>query len=482
MLAPEKPRNLAHLLGQLPAKASCLIDHMRDLIQKFVDKGLMEFSFVHNLLWEYTQEIVKEVVDVTAAAGKKSRIDDLVNQLVESGPKLMSTKPGAKAMCLIVTHSGVKERKRIMKTLKGHTLESLLHDSAFLAILRLVDVTDDTVTVQKSLLEEIRSPLADIKYTATGEIIGTPYPPLISIAKHRNGNKLLLRLLAPERKCLEPGDESDLFATVPSSSKKLPVMRRREHLAYLKVPLVQVCAQYAGDLVRCRAGGRVLEEVVRTFFPASTLDSVARIFAGLEVQVADTSEEDMRAFDAGDEDEEEEDEDEEEAKDEEGEEEEQVDEENVGGSGDEDAEEMEVDEEEAEVEEAQLNVKIAPVAELLPIQEDPVAHLLLKKILLFEVSICISLNPFPFQSSLGLSYPSTLHSPNLAHDITSPCNMLNYYRPQQSCSPAQEQRLQLRRGLMERCWSTHLCGFRVRQAAAVGSQVCSCDTLMKQAA
>ena len=128
VLAPDLPRNLIHLLEMLPGKESSLVDHMRDLTQKFVDKGLMEFSFVHNLLWEYTQQIVKDV-DVTAIAGKKSRIDDLVNQLVESGPKLMSTKPGAKAMCLIVTHAGVKERKRIMKTLKGHCLESLLHDS-----------------------------------------------------------------------------------------------------------------------------------------------------------------------------------------------------------------------------------------------------------------------------------------------------------------------------------------------------------------
>ena len=77
---------------------------------------------------------------MTAVVGKKNRIDDLVNQLVESGPKLMSTKPGAKAMCLIISNAGVKERKRIMKSLKGHTLESLLHDSAFLAIMRLVDV------------------------------------------------------------------------------------------------------------------------------------------------------------------------------------------------------------------------------------------------------------------------------------------------------------------------------------------------------
>lgn len=397
VLAPEKPRNLIHLLEQLPSKASSLIDHMRDLVQKFVDKGLMEFSFVHNLLWEYTQQIVKEVVDTTAAAGKKSRIDDLVNQLVESGPKLMSTKPGAKAMCLVVTHAGVKERKRIMKTLKGHTLESLLHDSAFLAIMRLVDVTDDTVTVQKSLLEEIRSPLADIKYTATGEIIGSPYPPLISIAKHRNGNKFLLRLLSPDKKCFEPGDETDLFATVPPTSKKLPAVRRREHLAYLKAPLIQVCAQYAGDLVRCRSGGRVLEELVRTYFPSTVLDSIARIFAGLEVDVSPVNEEDMSAYGGGDDDDDDE---------EEEEEEEEGDHEGEGGDEegdaneeeeeamDEDDNELEEDgmEEEMDVEEpagqAQLNA--APVVELLAIQEDPVAHLLLKKILLLEVIILLT--------------------------------------------------------------------------------------------
>ena len=387
VLAPELPRTLIHLMGQLPAKSSSLIDHMRDLIQKFVDKGLMEFSFVHNLLWEYTQQIVKEVVDVTAVEGKKSRIDDLVNQLVESGPKLMSTKPGAKAMCLIISHAGVKERKRIMKTLKGHTLESLLHDSAFLAIMRLVDVTDDTVTVQKSLLEEIRSPMADIKYTATGEVIGTPYPPLISIAKHRNGNKLLLKLLSPDKKCLEPGDETDLFATVPTSSKKLPGMRRREHLAYLKAPLIQVSAQYAGDLVRCRSGGRVLEEVVRTFFPASVLDSIARVFSGLEVDVAELNQEDMKAYEGADDDEEEEEEEEEEEG--EGEEEEGDNEEMDEEDGDEEGEEEgddAMDEEMAE-EESSVPVpsKAVPAVELLPIQEDPVAHLLLKKLLQFEV-------------------------------------------------------------------------------------------------
>mmetsp|Transcript_15693 Transcript_15693/g.15032 ORF Transcript_15693/g.15032 Transcript_15693/m.15032 type:complete len:699 (+) Transcript_15693:1115-3211(+) len=216
----------------------------------------------------------------------------------------MSTKPGAKAMCIIVSHAGVKERKRIMKSLKTHTLESLLHDSAFLTIMRLVDVTDDTVTVQKSLLEEIRSPLPDIKYTATGDVIGTPYPPLISIAKHRNGSKLLLRLLSPQSKHLEPGDETSLFSSVPISSKKAPAVRRREHLAYLKAPLLQVAAQYTEELIRCRSGSKVLEEVVRTFFPITVLDSVARIFVGLPVEVQEGGDE-MTFEDDDDEDDEE---------------------------------------------------------------------------------------------------------------------------------------------------------------------------------
>ena len=212
---------------------------MRDLIQKFVDTGLLEFSYVHHLVWAYasnakatggslgggslagTSGVITmssrphdaaadgSVGDATMAGagdgvGKKTRMDDLVNQLIDFGPKMMSTKPGAKAMTVVVTHANVKDRKRIMKTLKGHTVESLLHDSAYLVILRLVDVTDDTVTVQKSLLDEIKSPQPDIKYTATGEIIGTPLPPLISLAHHRHGHKLLLRLLAPEHRFIIP--------------------------------------------------------------------------------------------------------------------------------------------------------------------------------------------------------------------------------------------------------------------------------------
>jgi len=73
----------------LPQKESAITEHMNSLIQKFVDKGLLEFSYVHHLLWEYTQELVRAAAAAAAAAaapaagaegreGKKTRMDDLV--------------------------------------------------------------------------------------------------------------------------------------------------------------------------------------------------------------------------------------------------------------------------------------------------------------------------------------------------------------------------------------------------------------------
>jgi hypothetical protein len=69
---------------------------------------------------------------------------------------------------------------------------------------------------------------------------------------------------------------------------------------------LQVTAQYTEDLIRCRSGSKVLEEVVRTFFPITVLDSVARIFVGLPVELQEGGDE--MTFEDDDEEEEEEEE------------------------------------------------------------------------------------------------------------------------------------------------------------------------------
>ena len=198
---------------------------------------MLDFTYVHQLLWEYTREVYTTVV----------RMDELVKLLCELTPKLMTTKPGTKTACLLATYSGAKERKRMLKTLKGTALASLTHPSAHLLLMRLIDVTDDTVNIQKSLLEELRKTTPIEKYKASGELIGIPYPALITIAKDRFGKKFLLRLIAPSRQHLEP-DEEEVFK-VSTTSKKSDVAKRREHLTYMKSPLLSVCSRYVSDLV-----------------------------------------------------------------------------------------------------------------------------------------------------------------------------------------------------------------------------------------
>lgn len=57
ILLAEPPRNLAEVIAATPSKESAILDRQRDLVQRFVDKKLLAFTFVHNLLWEYTKEV-----------------------------------------------------------------------------------------------------------------------------------------------------------------------------------------------------------------------------------------------------------------------------------------------------------------------------------------------------------------------------------------------------------------------------------------
>jgi pumilio homology domain family member 6 len=105
VLLDAPPASLDELLQLQSSKKEAILDHVRDLVQKFVDKGLLEFKYVHDLLWEYTKAVQDDA----------KRMEDLIQQLADSAPKLITTKPGARAICQVITYSGAKDRKRVIK-------------------------------------------------------------------------------------------------------------------------------------------------------------------------------------------------------------------------------------------------------------------------------------------------------------------------------------------------------------------------------
>ncbi len=101
------PNSLQQLLELSPTKRSMILDHMRDLVQKFVDKGLLEFKYVHELIWEYCKAI--------SSSGESKRLEDLSNQVLDFAPKLITTKAGVKTVCVLTTQGGAKDRKKVLK-------------------------------------------------------------------------------------------------------------------------------------------------------------------------------------------------------------------------------------------------------------------------------------------------------------------------------------------------------------------------------
>lgn len=240
---------------------------LNNLIQKGLDKGLYGFAFFQQLLSEY----------ITVAGHDK----DLITNLVDHSLHMLSTRAGTHVVIYCTAYGTAKDRKRILKALKGYTRSSLLHRDAYLAILQIVLVTDDTVSVHKSLLAELLT-VDPAKKSLSDE---TQNHPMLEIALHDQASKLLLLLVAssdPDNddegvarntsysKFLDPLEQTMLQrnpmvmeqgGVMVPTCKKNHSTRRKELLQYMIKPLEQLCLQHTNQLARSLAGSRVLQQV-----------------------------------------------------------------------------------------------------------------------------------------------------------------------------------------------------------------------------
>jgi len=132
----------------------------------------------------------------------------------------------------------------------------------------LIQVTDDTVSIQKSVLNEI---LAKPKNNEESE--GDVKNGLLELALSDTGSKLFLMLLVEddesrlkyfdpyERSILEPIPTIKENGKDVPTSKKDPNARRKELLKHIKDDLLETCTENAEELLKSLPGSRVLKEV-----------------------------------------------------------------------------------------------------------------------------------------------------------------------------------------------------------------------------
>ncbi|KAH7479052.1 hypothetical protein PRIC1_009392 [Phytophthora ramorum] len=251
----ESKRNLADIIAAHPDKKADVLKHLSTILNRMVDKQLLGLAFVQSLLWEYL------------CNAEHDDVMQMVANVRDASLALLATRNGARVVNKCLSLGAAKDRKRIIKALKDKVLEACNHPSGYLVIMRILDVVDDSVLVQKSVLAEMNDEL-------------------FSVAMHPSGRKVLLQLLSPSnKKYLSPDDLALLEPPMlPSPEdpkvlvvnyKKDPDARREELLKGLLPKLEEMCVENATALMRSKEGRDVIVEVAKRSQSSDLADSVA---------------------------------------------------------------------------------------------------------------------------------------------------------------------------------------------------------------
>jgi pumilio family protein 6 len=223
---------------------------VKDIVAKGITKSFFGYTFFQELLAEYITTI------------DPSDIRELASSVADHSIHLLSTRAGTRVVASIASYGTPKDRKRICKSMKGYTSSSLLHRDAYLALIRLIQVTDDTVSIQKSVLNEIIAKPKD-------DEDGSEKPLLLDLAMSDTASKMFLFLLTGdaeskmkyfdpyERSILEPIPEIKGVCTY----KKDPETHRQELLKHIRQDLIDLCINHVEELLLSLPGFRVLKEV-----------------------------------------------------------------------------------------------------------------------------------------------------------------------------------------------------------------------------
>ncbi|CAM9406164.1 unnamed protein product [Chrysoparadoxa australica] len=325
------PHSLHGVLELRPDRKDKIMGHLKDVLLRLSVKGLYVMAFSHDLLWEYLKE-----------CGPKEA-QECIPLVADAFTALLATRAGSRSAALCAAYASAKNRKRMLKSLKGYVGQSLCHRDAYLCVMSLVECVDDTVTCQKMLLAELLEnvPVSNAKLEGSaeswvprglakasssgkalakgaeddnekeqpdyekegdesesesdGEMVSDSSEPMVTalfpVCMHMNGCKLLLRMLAPEDKryfdpeelaTLEPvmvPSEDDPSVLVPTS-KKDPSARRRELLTFMQKPLEDMCIAHASQLMRSKfAGSKIVYEAMRCLRTSELVEAVAEAAA-----------------------------------------------------------------------------------------------------------------------------------------------------------------------------------------------------------
>jgi hypothetical protein len=69
--------------------------------------------------------------------------------------RMIHTHNGCRVGCMVAAYSSPKERKKLVKAMKGHVLKMCLDEFAYVVLIKMMAVVDDTQLMRKIVIKEV---------------------------------------------------------------------------------------------------------------------------------------------------------------------------------------------------------------------------------------------------------------------------------------------------------------------------------------
>ena len=135
------------LEGANVAKRRSIYQHMTKAIQPVLEKALLHPPMVHRLVREFLE------------CSPSMAVEDAVDTLTQAGTdalKMVHTHDGSAAMCMILAYGSAKDRKRVLKAMKGHVSNMAVNEWGHVVLCMALSVVDDTALVIKTIIAELK--------------------------------------------------------------------------------------------------------------------------------------------------------------------------------------------------------------------------------------------------------------------------------------------------------------------------------------
>ncbi|OEH73728.1 hypothetical protein cyc_00688 [Cyclospora cayetanensis] len=174
-------------------------ENLSTLIQKFVDKELLNKAHVHRILKGFCSVADDEELAATWRT------------VAEGALHLATTKDGVEALCRLVGFASAKERKAAIKGLKQHCLAFACNAVDCPLLLRFLLTVDDTKLLSDQVLKEVLPASLELSFDPCGHLV-------------------LLQLLQREGICRQLPTHYQTLLSLPSPYSLKPAAQRQAEL------------------------------------------------------------------------------------------------------------------------------------------------------------------------------------------------------------------------------------------------------------